>query len=197
MVPPHDTNFTEWLLRWRAGDLAAGEVVMTMIYQELKRLAHYYLREERSDHTLQATALVHETYLRLFGDAQIEFNDRAHFFHLAGRQMRHILVDYGRAARADKRAGGQIKLSLEEARGIEWKCSDDLLALDESLDQLEQISPRAVRIVELRFLCGLTEQDTADLLNISLATLKRDWSFAKAFLHERLFSDELSRQGAH
>jgi RNA polymerase sigma factor (TIGR02999 family) len=191
MNSPSPSDFTSLLVEWRKGDKDAGEVIIAMVYQELRRLAQYYMHQERSDHTLQATALVHEVYVRLFGEAEVEFKDRAHFFQLAGRQMRRILIDYGRAVQADKREGERTKVSFDEVLGLTWERHEDLLALEEAISQLEQFSSRAVQIVELRFFCGLTAKEAAEALGISRATLNRDWGFAKAFIYRQLTGDEL------
>lgn len=183
-------GFTALLIEWRKGDREAGEAAISMVYQELRRLAQYYLQQERANHTLQATALVHEVYVRLFLEANVEFQNRAHFFQLVGRQMRRILIDHGRALRADKREGELNKYSLDEARTMTWEHPSELLELEQALDQLEQIAPRAAQIVELRFFCGLTEHEAAESLGISVATLKRDWSFAKSFIYRRMTSGE-------
>jgi RNA polymerase sigma factor (TIGR02999 family) len=186
MAIPQPAEFTTLLIELRHGNKAAADEAFGLVYQELRRLAQYYLRYERPDHTLQATALVHEVYLRLFGDAEIEWVDRIHFFRVAGRQMRRILADYGRAARAEKRGGNLARLSFSEAQGFVWQRPEDLLALEEALSRLEQISPRASEIVDLRFLCGFTEKEAAEALDISVATLKRDWAFARAFILTQL-----------
>jgi RNA polymerase sigma factor (TIGR02999 family) len=191
MAIPHPIEFTTLLTELRQGNKTAVDEAFDMVYQELRRMAGYYLRHERPNHTLQATALVHEVYLRLFGAAKIEWVDRAHFFRVAGRHMRHILADYGRAAKAEKRGGQLAKLSFSEAQGFVWQRPEDLLALEEALSRLEQISQRASEIVELRFLCGFTEKETAEALDISVATLKRDWAFAKGFIHRQLTGGEL------
>jgi RNA polymerase sigma factor (TIGR02999 family) len=196
MSSPNSVDFTDLLAEWRKGDKEAGETAIAMVYQELRRLAQYYMQQERSDHTLQATALVHEVYVRLLGETEIEFRDRAHFFQVAGRQMRRILIDHGRALHADKREGDRVKLSLDDARGLTWEHPEDLLALEEALGHLEQFSPRAAQIVELRFFCGLTEKEVADALDISRATIKRDWSFAKAFIYRQLTGEELPEEQA-
>lgn len=191
MATPQPIEFTTLLIELRQGDKAAADDAFDLVYQELRRLARYYLRQERPNHTLQATALVHEVYLRLFGDVEIEWVDRVHFFRVAGRQMRRILADYGRATRAEKRGGQMAKLSFSEAQGFAWQRPEDLLALEEALSRLEQISRRASDIVELRFLCGFTEKEAAEALDISIATLKRDWAFAKGFILSQLTGEEL------
>jgi RNA polymerase sigma factor (TIGR02999 family) len=190
MAIPQPIEFTTLLIELRQGNKAAADEAFDMVYHELRRLARYYMRYERPDHTLQATALVHEVYLRLFGDAEIEWVNRVHFFRVAGRQMRRILADYGRAARAEKRGGDMARLSFSEARGFVWQRPEDLLALEEALSRLEQISRRASEIVELRFLCGFTEKEAAEALEISVATLKRDWAFAKGFILRQLTGEE-------
>jgi len=189
------SEFTSMLIEWRQGNQAARDEVFAMVYQELRRLAQYYLKQERPNHTLQATALVNEVYLRLFGATEIEWKDRVHFFRVAGRQMRRILVDYGRAGLAEKRDGRKAMLHINESHGITWQRSEDLLALDEALVQLEKIAPRASEIVELRFLCGFDEKETAEALDISVSTLKRDWAFAKGFIYRQLTGSE--SEGEH
>lgn len=189
MAIPQPTEFTTLLIELRQGNKVAADEAFDMVYQELRRLARYYLQHERPNHTLQATELVHEVYLRLFGDVEIEWVDRIHFFRVAGRQMRRALTDYGRAARAEKRGGHLVKLSFSEAQGFVWERPEDLMALEEALGRLEQISRRASEIVELRFLCGFTEKEAAEALDISVATLKREWAFAKGFILRQLTSE--------
>lgn len=196
MTSPNPSEFTSLLIEWRQGNQEAGAEVFAIVYQELRRLAQYYLKQERPNHTLQATALVHEVYLRLFGATEIEWKDRAHFFRVAGRQMRRVLVDYGRAGQAVKRDGRRARLFINESQGIVWQRSEDLLALDEALSQLEQISPRASEMVELRYLCGFAEKETAEALEISVATLKRDWAFAKGFIYRQLTSGDPEGENA-
>jgi len=191
MAISHPTEFTTLLTELRQGNKSAADEAFDMVYHELRRLARYYLRHERPNHTLQATALVHEVYLRLFGDAEIEWVDRAHFFRVAGRQMRRILADYGRATRAEKRGGRLARLSFSEDQGIVWQRPEDLLALEEALSRLERISRRASEIVELRFLCGFTEKEAAEALDISVATLKREWAFAKVYILRQLTGADL------
>ena len=180
-------EFTLLLAEYQSGDQEAAQQLIIVVYQELRRLAQYYLQQERSDHTLQATALVHEAYLRLFsGQGDFEWRDRAHFFSIAARQMRRVLVDYARNRNAEKRFGGAIKFSLDELTGESFKKDEEIMALDEALRQLEVIAPRASQVVELRFFAGLIETEAAEVLGISLATLKRDWDFAKAWLFSQL-----------
>lgn len=182
-------EFTALLDEYRSGNQEAGKQLVGVVYQELRRLAQYYLHQERPDHTLQATALVHEAYIQLFGDGVCGWRDRAHFFNVAAQQMRHLLVDHARASRAEKRYGGKLKLSLEALTGVADEQDEDLIALDEALDRLEALYPRASRVVELRFFGGLTEKETAEVLSISTATLKRDWDFARAWLYSQISGD--------
>ena len=187
MSTSNPKEFTLLLAEYHSGNQEASQQLIALIYQELRQLAQYYLQQERADHTLQATALVHEAYLRLFsGDGDFVWRDRAHFFAIAARQMRRVLVDYARQRQTDKRFGGTIKLSLEEITGESVAQDEDLVALDEALHQLEVIAPRASQIIELRFFAGLLEKEAAEVLGISLATLKRDWDFAKAWLFSQL-----------
>ncbi len=176
------TEFTRLLSAYRQGSLEAPEQLFTLVYQDLRRLAQQYLKQERPNHTLQATALVHEAWLRLFGEGVVELESRAHFFVIAARQMRRILIDHARTTRSDKRGGGQLMAPLEEAALLPVAQSEELLALDQALTRLEHLYPRVGRIVELRFFAGLTEAETAEVLKISVSALKRDWVFAKVWL---------------
>ena len=157
-----------------------------MVYQELRRLARRHLRRERPDHTLESTALVHEAYLRLIDQNNIQWQNRNHFFALASELIRRILVDYARNRMAAKRGGQNIKLSLDEGIAVPQAKDLDLVALDDALQALAARDPRQSRIVELRYFGGLTLETTADVLGISLATVKRDWVLAKAFLKREL-----------
>jgi len=178
---------TELLVRWRGGDQEALESLMPLVYDELRRLAHHYLQRERSDHTLQSTALVHEAYLRLAGKNAPQWQNRAHFFGIAARVMRQILVEYARAHSAAKRGGtGACKLTLESALDIQQKTDIDVIALDGALDRLSELDPQQSRIVELRFFTGLTIEDTSEVMGISPATVKRDWTSARAWLHREI-----------
>ena len=186
MSTSSSTGFTALLTEYRSGDQEAGKQLAVVVYQELRRLAQYYLQRERPNHTLQATALVHEAYVKLFSDGDFAWRDRAHFFNVAAQQMRRLLVDYARAAQAEKRYGGKPKVSLEALTGVAEERDEDLIALDEALRRLEALYPRASRAVELRFFGGLTEKQAAEVLEISTATLKRDWDFARAWLYRQI-----------
>ncbi|MGI8788399.1 MAG: sigma-70 family RNA polymerase sigma factor, partial [Pyrinomonadaceae bacterium] len=154
--------------------------------EDLRRLAHVYLSKERSDHTLQATALVHEAYLRLVDWENASWQNRAHFFSVAASVMRNILVDHARRKRAEKRGGFGQKLSLDEAVSFSKEREIDLVALDDALLNLEKIDARQAKIVELRFFGGLTIEETAEALRVSPATVKNEWTFAKAWLRTQL-----------
>ena len=155
-------------------------------YQELRRLAHYHLDRERGGNSLQSTALVHEVYLRLCGAEPIQLRDRTHFFAVAAQQLRRVLVDHARRVRSEKRGGGKITASLFDSDGAAWAIDERLLAVDESLSRLETLDPRAAKVIELRFFGGLTETEAAEALDISIATLKRDWDFARSWLAAQL-----------
>jgi RNA polymerase sigma-70 factor (ECF subfamily) len=186
MSCPEMPEFTVLLAQFRGGNKEAGDLMVSVVYQELRRLAQYYMGRERRDHTLQATALVHEAYIRLFGGEGCHWRDRHHFFAVAAAQMRRLLVDRARANKAGKRDGGLIQVPLEEVTGRTVNQDEDLMALDEALGRLKAVSPRASRMVELRFFGGLTEAEVAELLGISTATLRRDWDFAKAWLYRQI-----------
>lgn len=173
------------LERVRLGDRDAMAMLIDLVYAELKKIARRELARERPDHTLQPTALVHETYLRLIGKSNIVWENRAHFFGAAATAMRHILVDHARAARAHRRGGGQPLVSLDDpaVAAEDESRIDDVLAVDEVLDRLGRISARQKTIVEMRFYAGFTEDEIAEILQLSVRTVKRDWAVARAWLH--------------
>jgi RNA polymerase sigma factor (TIGR02999 family) len=177
---------TNLLIRWRSGDREALDQLTPLVYDELRRLARSYLRRERSDHTLNGTALVHEAYLRLVDQRNVEWRSRSHFFALAAESIRRILVDHARARIAAKRGGANAKLSLDEALAPADEKDLDMLALDDALKALAGADPQQSRIVELRYFAGLTIEETADVLGISPATVKREWTTAKAFLKREM-----------
>jgi RNA polymerase sigma factor (TIGR02999 family) len=181
------TSVTELLIKWRDGDRAALDQLLPLVYRELRRLARYYLSQERPDHTLQATALVHEAYLRLVGEQGANWQNRAHFFAIAAARMRQILVDHARSRYAAKRGGGEyLLLSLSEVDPPAKERDIKLLALDDALQRLEAFDSQKVRLVELRYFGGLTIEETAEVLKISPATVKRDWSLARAWLRTEI-----------
>jgi RNA polymerase sigma-70 factor, ECF subfamily len=177
---------TTLLHDWRSGNREAGNRLIEIVYAELHRAAARQISRERGDHTLQPTAVVHEVYLRLGGPGAVDWKDRAHFFAVAAQQMRRLLVDHARRKRSDKRGGTHITLPLEECDGQAMNVDDRILAVDEALCRLEALDGRAARVVELRFFGGLTEAEAAEVLEISVATLKRDWDFARTWLAVQL-----------
>jgi RNA polymerase sigma factor (TIGR02999 family) len=179
-------SITGLLMEWRGGNREAANQLMELVYGELHRIASREMRRERPEHTLQTTALVHEMYLRLCGSGPVNWQDRAHFFAVAAQQLRRVLVDYARRVHSEKRGGGQVRLELRDSYGGAWEIDDRLLALDESLTRLQALDERAAKVIELRFFGGLSEAEAAEALDISVATLKRDWEFARTWLASRL-----------
>ncbi|HZQ97164.1 MAG TPA: sigma-70 family RNA polymerase sigma factor [Candidatus Sulfotelmatobacter sp.] len=178
-------DVTRLLAQWTEGDAQALEDLLPLVYDELRRLARGYLYRERSDHTLQSTALVHEAYLRLV-DQNVSWQNRAHFFGIAAEMMRRILVDYARGRNAAKRGDGICRVTLDEEIMGAGQRDVDVLALDEALTRLAKLDPQQSRIVELRFFAGLSIEDTSAILKISPATIKRDWAMAKAWLFREM-----------
>jgi RNA polymerase sigma factor (TIGR02999 family) len=181
-----ESPVTTLLVRWRAGDARALESLIPLVYDELRSLARNYLRQERPDHTLQGTALVHEAYVRLIGHDPPTVESRAHFFGIAARLMREILVDHARAERAAKRGGGACTLTLTAAEQVAQPMDADVLRLDDALNELARLDERQSRIVELRFFTGLSLDETAEVMGISAATVSREWTTARAWLHREL-----------
>jgi RNA polymerase sigma factor (TIGR02999 family) len=186
MAIPSRTNVTDLLVDWSKGDQDALNKLMPLVYDELRRLASRYLRHERPGHTLQTTALVHEAYLKLVDQKDANLQNRVQFFAVAAQVMRHILVDYARSRRAFKRGGDYCRLSLDEAVISSKETDADLLTLNEALNSLAAIDPQQSRVVELRVFGGLTVEETAEVLAISTRTVKREWSMAKAWLHQQI-----------
>lgn len=183
-------SVTALLGQWRSGDAQALERLLPLVYRELHRVAGRYLRRERSDHTLQSTALVHEAYLRLAGPEAPEWRNRAHFFGVAANLMRQILVEHARARHAAKRGGHAVKVSLEDAPDLPVAIDLDVLALDDAMQRLALMDPQQAEIVELRFFGGLSVEESAEVLGISPATIKRDWSSARAWLYREMTEAE-------
>ncbi|HEV2799750.1 MAG TPA: sigma-70 family RNA polymerase sigma factor [Pyrinomonadaceae bacterium] len=183
-------DVTALLLDWSAGDPEAPARLMPLVYDELRRLARAYLRDERTGHTLQPTALVNEAYLRIIDQRRVSIENRAQFFGLAATLMRHILVDHARARAAGKRGGSQHVLSLDEARVAVEERAAELVALDEALKSLAEIDPRKSRVVEMRFFGGLSVEETARALGVSDKTVMRDWRIAKMWLHREMGGGE-------
>ena len=187
-------DITVLLTELRAGNRTAESRLMPLVYHELRRVAGRYMRRERPDHTLQPTALVHEAYLRLVGQREISWQNRAHFYGVAAQLMRRILVDHARARQAEKRGGHETKIALEEGLAFTGEKGAELLALDEALRRLAQRDPRQCRAVELRFFGGLSEDEAAEVLGISTRTLKRDWRVARAWLYKEIATGSRSKQ---
>lgn len=185
-MPETQSQVSGLLNRWSGGDPQALEQLLPIVYGELRRLAHYHLRRERDGHTLQTTALVHEVYLRLCGNDEPQWQNRAHFFAVAARMMRRILVDYARRRGAEKRGGAPIHAPLDAALNIPMDEHFDLLSLDGALDELAAFDARKCQVVEMRFFAGLQAKDIAVVLKTSEATVRRDWIIAKAWLFRYL-----------
>jgi RNA polymerase sigma factor (TIGR02999 family) len=181
---------TGLLLSWRQGDAAALDRLVPLVYDELRRVARGHLRREPAGHSLQATALVHEVYLRLVDVDRMTLESRTHFLAVAARLMRQILVDHARRKRADKRGGGVTMMSLDEVSPAAPTSSVDVLALDQALDALSSRDVQQCRVVELRFFGGLNIDEAAEALGVSTATVEREWAMAKAWLYQRLSSGE-------
>jgi RNA polymerase sigma factor (TIGR02999 family) len=179
---------TELLVRWSQGDDAALAELTPLVYEELRRLAHRQMGGERPDHTLQTTALVNEAYLRLADHTNLRWQNRAHFFAVAARAMRRILVSYARSQRSEKRGGGRLKMELDETALVSPEESKEIVALHEALEQLATLDSRKAQVVELKYFGGLNYEEMADVLKISPVTVRRDWRFAKAWLYTELLN---------
>jgi RNA polymerase sigma factor (TIGR02999 family) len=183
---PPTCEVTQLLAAWSHGDKAALDKLMSVIYDELRRLAHHYMTAERRDHPLQTTALVNEAYLRLAGQRQADWKNRAQFFGVAAHLMRRILVDQARNVRSLKRGGGVPTVSVEDAAVLSSEPSAGVIALSEALERLAVLDGRKSRVVELRYFGGLTVEETAEVLRVSSVTVQRDWSAARAWLRREL-----------
>jgi RNA polymerase sigma factor (TIGR02999 family) len=181
-----DATVTRLLRAWGAGDEQARDDLIPLVYAELRRRAAAYLRRERRDHTLQPTALVHEAYVRLVEQHGVSWQGRAHFFGLAARMMRRVLVDHARRRGADRRGGGGVRVTLDGQTPAVEPVDVDLVLLDQALDELATLDRRQERIVELRYFGGLSENEVAELLSISRATVTRDWQTARFWLYRRM-----------
>lgn len=177
------------LLAWGQGDESALEKSMPLVYGELKRLAHHYLKGERAGHVLQTTDLVNEAYLRLIDARRVQWQNRAHFFAMAASLMRRVLVDAARKRNFQKRGGGAMQVSLNEALPLGHQRGSDLVALDDALQMLAEFDPRKCKVVELRFFGGLSVKETAEVLRVSQDTVMRNWSLARAWLLNQLGHD--------
>ena len=189
-APPSSHQVTELLVRWRDGDQRALDELMPLVYKELHRLAARCMRGERPGHTLQTSALVNEAYMRLAGHEEIRWQNRTHFFAIAAQAMRRILVDYARRGGNRKRGGGAHKVALDEALIVSEERVAEVVALDDALKQLAEVSPRKSQLVELRFFGGLSIEEAAEVLGVSPGTAMRDWTFTKAWLRREITGGE-------
>lgn len=181
---------TEILREWSSGDSEAPERLMQLVYDELRRLASAFIVKERDGHTLQPTALVHETYLRLVDQTRVDWQNRAHFFGIASRMMRRVLIDHARARATDKRGGAAIHLSLEDVQLPVEQRAANLVALDEALERLAELDERKCRVVELRFFGGLEDEEIAAVLGVTARTVQRDWKTARLLLYRELSQNQ-------
>jgi RNA polymerase sigma factor (TIGR02999 family) len=185
------SQITQLLEDWRGGKHAAFDQLFALVYDELRALASGYMRRERPDHTLQTTALVNEAYVKLVGHKDSLFENRLHFFAVAAKVMRQILIDHARTRNYEKRGGKAVKISLDEAVIMSDERASDLIALDEALKSLAEIDARKGKVVELRFFGGMTIEETADFLGVSFNTVVRDWEMARAWLYRSIHEDEV------
>lgn len=186
MLSSSSTPVTQLLARWSSGDSNARDALIPLVYDELRRLARVFLARQRPDHTLQSTALVHEAYVRMVGHASVHFENREHFFAVAAQLMRRILVDHARKHNAAKRGGNNLTLVLDESVAMPAKFEIDLAALDDALNHLATLDPRQAKIVEMRFFGGLSTEETAKVLRVSPATVKREWITARTWLFDEM-----------
>jgi RNA polymerase sigma factor (TIGR02999 family) len=191
LIPDQPTNVTALLLRWGAGDESALERLVPLVQREMHQIARRCMASERAGHSLQATALINEAYVRLIGGKEVAWQDRAHFLAVAARVMRRILVDHARARQSRKRGGQAAKVTFDEALAVTNEPGQDFVALDDALAALATFSDRKSRVVELRFFGGLTVEETASVLEVSPDTVMRDWRLAKAWLQREM------RAGSH
>lgn len=187
-------EITALLADWRNGEEAALEKLLPLVYDELRRLASSYMRRERSDHTLQSTALVHEAYMRMVEQRNVPWQTRAHFFAVAAQVMRHILVDYARGARRAKRGSGIRCIPLEEVALFSEERAEELIAINTALDQLKAMDPRMSQVFEMRYFGGMSAEEVAEALQVSTATVARDWRMAKAWLRREV-ANEAKNEG--
>lgn len=188
-MPSSSETITDLLIRWRRGDKAAFDSLMPLVYKDLHRMARYYMRRRRPGDTLQTSALINEAYLRLLDYKNMGWQNRAHFFAVAAQAMRRILVDHARTRNAAKRDGGALKVSLDQAADVGEQRSEELIALDDALKELARFDARKNRIVELRYFGGLSVEETAEVLEVSPVTVKREWRAAKLWLLRALSNE--------
>jgi RNA polymerase sigma factor (TIGR02999 family) len=179
-------DVTQVLEQLKGGDRRAADKLLPMVYDEFRALARHYLAQERANHTLQPTALVHEAYMKLVDQTRVDWQGKSHFFAVAAQAMRRILVDHARSRQRDKRGGGRARVVLDEAVALSPQKDEDVIALDEALEKLAQLDPRQAKVVELRFFGGLTIKETAELMAMSEMTVRREWMTAKRWLQEEM-----------
>ena len=185
-MEPKSPHITQLLIEWGEGDATAFEELMPLVYSELRRLAAGYMRRQKAGHSLQPTELVNEAYLRLIDSSRVKWQNRNHFFAISAQLMRRVRVDSVRSRNNNKRGGGQCRITLNDATEAASGQPLDLEALDEALNKLGRLNERQGKIVELRYFGGLSEEQTAEALNVSIRTVRRDWSFARAWLYRQL-----------
>jgi RNA polymerase sigma factor (TIGR02999 family) len=181
-----EPRVTELLAAWSNGDESALNTMMPLVYDELHRMARRFMARQKAGHTLQPTALINEAFIKLVGNENKEWKDRAHFFGVAAQAMRHILVDYARSRSYAKRGGGAQRVDLDQALAVTQERTGDIVALDDALNELTKVDARKSQVVELRYFGGLTVDETAEVLKVSSVTVMRDWSLAKAWLYREL-----------
>src|SRR5262245_52990794 len=186
MNKPPPNEITDRLIAWGAGDRTAFDQLLPIVYQELRRMAGNYLRQENPGHTLQPTALVHEAWLRLIDQARVDWRNRGQYFGVAAQMRRHILVAHAKSKHREKRGGDAARLSLDEALNLSRERAADLLALDDALDELTRVDERKSRVVVLRYFGGFSVEETARILEVSPETVMRDWKLAKAWLYQQI-----------
>ena len=191
-MDPSLPEVTQLLVAWGNGDQVARDQLMSVVYQELHRLAHQYMKRESPGHTLQTSALVNEAFVRLIDQKDVRWQNRAHFFGIAAQMMRRILVDYARTRNYAKRGGGARQISLDEGLTVSLERSAEVVQVHEALEQLAKFDPRKSQIVELRFFGGLSIEETARVLGVSQGTVMRDWTLAKAWLRKEIVSERLA-----
>lgn len=186
MVNAAPQQVTKLLKRWSSGNESAFDDLMPIVYDELRRMAKGYMNRQDSGHTLQTTELIHEAYLKLAGSEARDLKNRAHFFGVAAKAMRHILVDYARSKSSEKRGGDRQRISMVENQFVSDEKSDEIVALDEAMSKLDELDERKSKVVEMKFFGGLTVEEISKVLKVSAMTVKRDWSFAKTWLSKEI-----------
>lgn len=189
-MTPSEKSVTQLLIEWRDGDETALDRLIPIVYDEMRRLARYYMRRERREHTLQTTALINEAYIRLVDHKGMRWQNRAHFYAVAAQAMRRVLVDHARSRHYEKRGGGARTLELDEAAAVAQEQAAEMVALDEALTDLAAVDPRQSKVVELRYFGGMSVEETAEVLEVSAVTVMRDWRAAKAWLLREITSVE-------